>query len=1045
MRNNANKQTDEKKSGIGGEIGSKKPELNIGGRGFKKSLLALSIMAMGAPVLAQTANTADPDLEEVVVQGIRTSLEDAQALKREGDTVKDVITASDIGALPDKSITEALQRVPGVTVGRFAAPTDPNHFAAEGRGVLVRGLDRVHSQFNGRESFSAGNWTSGLSYEDIPPELVGTVEVIKNQTSDIIAGGVAGTVNLITRKPLDMDGCKIFISAKTSYGDLVDDWSPSYSGLFSDRWDTSVGEFGLLISASTSEFTARGDGINLSNFYERSATQTEYPTLGNTELPGYAGQKLFMPTGPWMQTADSNRDRNGFDVALQWQNPDETLRATAEFIRSDSEESWRERVLFPTTSSQGFDADLMNAVLVGNDATFDENGYFTSGTISYPWNVAYLASSRGDRTESIVEDASFNLVITPDDKWKIELDLQTLDTSYDRENNTINNRFAMSDVFLDLRTKVPTVKFLGTNASGGAPDWMGCPAGANPGTTDLSDPAGACDYYQVSIMDTNVDATGSMDSFTADVEYQIDGGWLKSVAGGAYFADIDRTTQDDEYINWGAVSHTWGTVPTAGMAGNPELYEAVNFGSDFMGGRGLAGDNRTFLFPRMSNTQEKNLLAYDAFLMENGLNNGGWHNRATRVTIDGKPTDAKGYLPHETVTTGIDREEAYIRFDFVNDELAMPIKANLGLRYVSYGVEASGTSRFNKPGLGDVAQAYYEQNFPTYAQFFNGDGSTVNTAKPDTYTTTLPSFNLSVGVTDDVIARLALSKAVFFPSLYDMRNTVNYNAAVTSTEDPANPGTIVDMQVSANGVGGNPYLQPEESDQIDLTAEWYFSEVGSLTLSVFHKNITNLFRERNYLTTVTNPVSDVSLDMLVRKQVNEGEGKIQGFEIAYQQFYDFLPGFWSGLGTQFNYTYVSQDDLEDTKNGTSVSVGGDRNAFRNFNNLPLPGLSEDTYNFALMYQYEGIEARFAYNWRSEYLITRRDANAFAPIFSEDQGYLDASIWYTINDNFRIGIEGSNLLDEMTLTRTQFNQDGVTTPKNFSLTDRRYALSVRATF
>ena len=1035
MRNN----TGEKKSEREGE----RPDVKMAGQRFKKSLLAISIMAMGAPVMAQTESSGDQNLEEVVVQGIRTSLEDAQSLKREGDTVMDVITASDIGALPDKSVTEALQRVPGVTIGRFAAPTDPNHFAAEGRGVLVRGLDRVHSQFNGRESFSAGNWTSGLSYEDIPPELVGTVEVIKNQTSDIIAGGIAGTVNLVTRKPLDMDGRKVFFSAKGSYGDLVDDWSPSYSGLFSDRWDTSAGEFGFLISASTSEFTARGDGINLTNFYERSATQTEYPTLDNTELPGYEGQTLFMPTGPWVQTADSSRDRTGFDAALQWQNNDQTIKATAEFIRSESEESWRENVLFPTTSSTGFDADFTGAVLLGDDATFDDKGFFTSGTISYPWNTAYLASARGDRTESIVEDASFNLVLTPDDKWTIELDYQTLDTTYDRENNTINNRFAMSDVYMDLRTKVPTVKFLGTNATGAVPDW--CPPGENPGTTDLSDPSGACDYYQVSVMDTNVDAEGSMDSFTADVEYQIDSGWLRSVAGGAYFSDIDRVTQDDEYINWGAVSHTWGTVPTAGMAGNPELYEPVTFGSDFMGGKGLTGDNRTFLFPRMSNTQEKNLLAYDEFLMENGLNNGGWSNRRKRVTIDGQPTDDKGYLPHETVTTAIDREEAYIRFDFANDELAMPIKANLGLRYVSYGVEATGTSRFNEPGLGDNAQAYYEQNYPAYAEFFNGDGSTVNTAAPEKYTTTLPTFNLSVGVTDDVIARFAISKAIYFPSLYDMRNTVNYTAAVTSTDDPNNPGTIIDMQVSPNGVGGNPYLKPEESDQIDITAEWYFSEVGSLTFSLFHKKISNLFRERNYLTTVVNPSNGAEMEMLVRRQVNEGEGEIQGFEIAYQQFYDFLPGFWSGFGTQFNYTYVSQDDLEDAEAGASVSVGGDRNAFRNFTNLPLPGLSEDTYNFALMYQLEGWEARIAYNWRSEYLLTRRDANSFAPIYSEDQGYMDASVWYTVNDNIRVGIEGSNLLDEMTMTRTQLNQAGATTPKNYSMTDRRYALSLRATF
>src|SRR5690606_37894823 len=211
-----------------------------------------------------------------------------------------------------------------------------------------------------------------------------------------------------------------------------------------------------------------------------------------------------------------------------------------------------------------------------------------------------------------------------------------------------------------------------------------------------------------------------------------------------------------------------------------------------------------------------------------------------------------------------------------------------------------------------------------------------------------------------------------------------------------------------------------------------------------HKDIKNLFRERNFETTVVNPGNGAELDMLVRRQVNDGEGQIQGFEIAYQQFFDFLPGAWSGLGTQFNYTYVSQKDLEDADTGSAVSGGCDCNAFRNFTNLPLPGLSEDTYNFALMYQLDGIEARLAYHWRSEYFLTRRDANVFAPIYIEDQGYLDASSWYTINDNIRIGLEGSNILGEMTKTRTQFNQEGVTTAKNFSLTDSRYALSLRAT-
>ncbi|HEY8940985.1 MAG TPA: TonB-dependent receptor [Cellvibrio sp.] len=1014
---------------------------------FKRSLLAFSVMALSSPSLL-LADNGPEGVEEVVVRGIRASLENAQDIKKNADTVKDVITASDIGALPDKSVTEALQRVPGVTVGRFASPSDPNHFAAEGRGVLVRGLDRVHSQFNGRDSFSAGNWAAGLSFEDVPPELLGSVEVVKNQTSDIISGGIAGTVNLVTRKPFDSEGRKVFVSVKDSYGDLVGTDSPALSGLYSDRWEASAGDFGFLISGATSKFNARGDGMNLTNFYERSATQTEFAGL-DTSLAGHANEKLYMPVGLWLRTADSDRSRTGLDTSLQWQNPDQTIKATAEFIRSKSVENWREHVLFPTDDSQGFAPDFTAVQLdPTKPATFDENGYFTSGTITYPWNTAMLTSSRSDHTESVVRDSSFKLEINPNDQWTIKLDAQHLNTGFHRQNNSINNRFSQSDVTLDLRGKTPKVEFLGTNhnPAGTPAGWMGCPAGDNPGTTDLSDPQGSCNYYQVSIMDTNVDAEGTLDAFTADVQYKIDGDWLKSVSGGAYFSDVDRTTQDDNYANWGNVSNTWGQLPMSGLADHPEISEKFTFDSDFFNGKGLVGANRTFLFPKISDTRESNLLAYDQYLLSKGISNGGWRNRHIRFTIDGKPTDAKGYLPFETVKTSISRMEEYVRFDFANDELAMPVKANLGLRHVSYEVEATGTSVYNdaSKSMSPTQKEFFASHYPDYMKFFNGDGSSVDTQKPDAYTATLPSFNLSLSLREDLIARIALSKAIYFPSLYDMRNTRNYSLATSFTPSDSTQVPTA-MTAVPSGTGGNPNLKPEESKQLDVTLEWYYSKSTSLTFSAFYKDLDNLFRERNYATSVVNPLNGTSVDMTVRQQVNEGSGTISGFEVAYQQFYDFLPGAWSGLGSQINYTYVKPKDLADQSDSTSISVGGDRNLFRNFTGLSLPGLSENTLNFTAMYQYAGIEARLAYNWRSEYLVTRRDADAFAPIFAKAAGYLDASLWYTINDNWRVGVEGSNLLNTMTETTTQFNQAGVTTPKTFSTTDRRYAVSVRASF
>jgi outer membrane receptor protein involved in Fe transport len=210
---------------------------------FARSLMiggSVLAIAVGHPASAQTAapiGTSDPsavtsqdkdratnaDLGaneddaagtsgEIVVTGIRKSLATAQTIKREAATVVDAITASDIGSLPDRSINEALQRVPGVAITRFAAPNDSAHFSVQGSGVTIRGLNYVRSEFNGRDIFSASSGR-GLGFDDVPAELAGSVNVYKNLTADMIEGGIAGTVSVNTRKPFDSDKRVLFFSA----------------------------------------------------------------------------------------------------------------------------------------------------------------------------------------------------------------------------------------------------------------------------------------------------------------------------------------------------------------------------------------------------------------------------------------------------------------------------------------------------------------------------------------------------------------------------------------------------------------------------------------------------------------------------------------------------------------------------------------------------------------------------------------------------------------------------------------------------------------
>src|SRR3569833_2020163 len=215
-------------------IGSDSARQNDVGRLLKSgaSVLALCVMSAAAPAYAQDTATATApqddgspqdsgqDKTAIVVTGIRASLTNSQNIKRNADTVVDAITAEDIGALPDRSVTEALQRVPGVSMNRFAGSNDPDHFSVEGSGVVIRGLSFVRSELNGRDTFSTGVCGQAINFADVPAELLGSVEVYKNTTAEMIEGGLAGTVNLNTRKPFDSKGLHLSIDAEANYGDM---------------------------------------------------------------------------------------------------------------------------------------------------------------------------------------------------------------------------------------------------------------------------------------------------------------------------------------------------------------------------------------------------------------------------------------------------------------------------------------------------------------------------------------------------------------------------------------------------------------------------------------------------------------------------------------------------------------------------------------------------------------------------------------------------------------------------------------------------------
>lgn len=189
-------------------------------------------------------------------------------------------------------------------------------------------------------------------------------------------------------------------------------------------------------------------------------------------------------------------------------------------------------------------------------------------------------------------------------------------------------------------------------------------------------------------------------------------------------------------------------------------------------------------------------------------------------------------------------------------------------------------------------------------------------------------------------------------------------------------------------------MRPTTAWNYDLSAEWYFNRVGSLTAAFFLKDIKNVVSNGAELRTYT-AASGASTIVQYGAPFNLQGGKLKGVEVAYQQVYDFLPGALSGFGVQATYTYVDAGDFTNTFLAGASAIAP---------TLPLAGVSKHTVNAVLFYEKYGFSARAAYNWRSEFLQTPRDVIfPFSPIYGESTGQLDASLFYDITPQIKIGV------------------------------------------
>ena len=237
---------------------------------------------------------------DIVVTGIRRSLQTAQQIKKNADQIVDSIVAEDIGKLPDNNASEAIARVTGVQVNRSGD---------EANGVLIRGLPNIETTVQGREIFTADG--RSVAVQDFPADSLAALEVFKANTAVNIEGGIAGLINVRLRRPFDLpDGLTVAGGGRVIYYDQSKKFDPQGNVLLSYRRDTGIGKVGILLNGSYTSAdyltSVRYDGFR------------NTPDASNTVAPAAAGRSFTFPQDIGIFYNRGFRYRPSANGSIQW-------------------------------------------------------------------------------------------------------------------------------------------------------------------------------------------------------------------------------------------------------------------------------------------------------------------------------------------------------------------------------------------------------------------------------------------------------------------------------------------------------------------------------------------------------------------------------------------------------------------------------------------------------------------------------------------------------------------------------------------------------
>ncbi|MGN6365605.1 TonB-dependent receptor [Asticcacaulis taihuensis] len=1039
---------------------------------FLGGVSTLAICAIAAPSFAQDAAPAAAPADDstvIVVTGIRGSLQRSMNIKKNADGVVDGISAEDVGKYPDTNLADSLQRVTGVSINRVNG---------EGQQITVRGFGPGYNMTTvdgrimpastigviggGQGADSNQGNTRAFDFSNIASDGVSAVQVYKTGRADLNSGGIGATINVATLQPLAHSGSKGSITVKAlttdhpGLGTVLDKKSvtPEISGAY--QWTNDSSNFGIALFGSYQEKTGstRSDTVNSWNVqtYAKWLTTGQAPAAANiTNAPTDMNQLIAVPTDSRLTYAENALKRSNAAVTLRW-NPTEDLTVTANSFYTHTEAQEARSELTNWFSRQPYAA-----------ITFDSNPIIRSAisatdTIKTGKDQGYENELRA--VESTIQSTGLNVKYHPNDNWTLSADLSTSKASSGGNNPDGSS----SDTVSSAQTYVASNTTLFGELAAPIQHVTLDPTKSVTGKQDIASLGSGYSNQYFS------QQTDELQQAKFDASYQVDENSKLSFGLDAY-----KNVNESEFTGYQAQFGDWGGL----NPGDLQKYGTQDIKTFCMTCQFTSVD-----MPSADGTAYR----YNAVDAYNGLK--AYYGSSTFANV--LPSGgAKANTPKLNGFAHNEVEEqvtaAYAQFSMKSELVGRPVKILAGVRYENT----------------DVTVTAY-QNIPTGLRwdqknnFSVVQGTDVQPyAVKSHYSNLLPSLDMAMNVTDDLIGRMSFSVTNARPQYSQMYATTGVNA----------PGDASYNGGIYTASSGNPALKPLVSENFDVSAEWYYGKNSYVSLGYYRKAVQNFVGNGTTNTTlfgITDPASgkagtrsgaavtalqglgaptntnnlsamtilidqaggDVATAIAEWNSKTAPDGHVSADTDALSIYLWGNPN-WKVVSNSADplatfvlsqpvnnhtanidgFEFAIQHFFGDTgfgiaASGTTVNgdVALDDGADPNGSNqFALEGLS-NTYNITGIYEKYGFEGRIVYNWRDKYLA-QANASQNGGRYVAAFGQWDATLNYELRPNLMLTFEALNINREHVVQYIRVPTDVVM----YQELDTRYDVGIRYKF